>query len=81
VSPHALTHRPLVVEESSQITVSVAMGQEEASLALDGQVSIPLSSGDRVVCRLAEDRVKLVRTSNGYKFFEILRNKLHWGER
>jgi NAD+ kinase len=81
VSPHALTHRPLVVEESSRIMISVLMGQEEASLALDGQVSIALESEDRVECRLAEDRVKLVRTSNGYKFFEILRNKLHWGER
>lgn len=81
VSPHALTHRPLVVEESSRIVVTVVMGQEEASLAMDGQVSIPLTGGDRVECRLAKDRVKLVRTSNRYKFFEILRNKLHWGAR
>jgi NAD+ kinase len=81
VSPHALTHRPLVVEESSRITVKITVGNEEATLALDGQVNLPLRSGDRVECGLAKDRVKLMRVSDGYKFFDILRTKLHWGER
>jgi NAD+ kinase len=81
VSPHALTHRPLVVEESAQITIRVAVGSEEATLALDGQLNLPLRNGDHVECGLAEDRVKLMRVSDGYKFFDILRTKLHWGER
>ncbi len=81
VSPHALTHRPLVVEDSAQIAVKVSLGSEEATLALDGQVNLPLKNGDRVECGLAPDRVKLMRVSDGYKFFDILRTKLHWGER
>ena len=81
VSPHALTHRPLVVEDSSKISIRVAVGQEEAFLATDGQVSVPIQSGDLIDCELAQHRVKLMRAKNGQKFFDVLRSKLHWGER
>lgn len=81
VSPHALTHRPLVIEESSKLAVAVAVGQEEGFLTVDGQVSIPIESGDRVECELGRFRVKLLREKDGQKFFEVLRSKLHWGER
>jgi NAD+ kinase len=81
VSPHALTHRPLVIEESSKISITVSVGQEQGFLAMDGQVSIPIESGDCIECQLAECRVKLMRERNGQKFFDVLRSKLHWGER
>jgi NAD+ kinase len=81
VSPHALTHRPLVIEESSRIVVTVAVGQEEAFLSTDGQVSVPIQSGDQIECELAKYRVKLMRARNGRTFFDVLRSKLHWGER
>src|SRR5690242_16317420 len=67
VSPHALTHRPLVIEESSKIAVTVAVGQEEGFLTVDGQVSIPIESGDRIECELARCRVKLLRENDGQK--------------
>ena len=81
VSPHALTHRPLVVEETSKIVVKVEVGKEEGFLTADGQVSIPIESGDRIECELGRCRVKLLREKDGQKFFEVLRTKLHWGER
>ena len=81
VSPHALTHRPLVVEESSRIAITASVGKEEGFLTVDGQVSVPIESGDRVECALAKDRVKLLREKDGQKFFDVLRTKLHWGER
>ena len=81
VSPHALTHRPLVVEETSKIVVNVEVGKEEGFLTADGQVSIPIESGDRIECELGQCRVRLLRGKDGQKFFEVLRTKLHWGER
>ena len=81
VSPHALTHRPLVIEDHSKIEVTVAIGNDAAGLTVDGQVSVPLEDGDRVQCELSQDRVKLMRAKNGQKFFDVLRTKLHWGER
>jgi NAD+ kinase len=81
VSPHSLTHRPIVVEESSKVAVTVSVGQEEGFLTVDGQVSVPIASDDRVECELAKYHVKLIRQKNGQKFFDVLRSKLHWGER
>ena len=81
VSPHALTHRPLVVEENSRISFTVAVGPEEGFLTMDGQVSVPIKTGDSVQCELAQYRVKLMRANDGQKFFDVLRSKLHWGER
>ena len=81
VSPHALTHRPLVVEDSSKIEVTLAIGMECAVLTVDGQVSTAMQSGDHIQCELSESRVKLMRAENGNKFFDVLRSKLHWGER
>src|SRR5215469_11386533 len=65
VSPHSLTHRPIVVEESSIVSVTLSLGHEEGFLTTDGQVSIPIQSGDRVECKLAKYRVKLLRHQNG----------------
>ena len=81
VSPHALTHRPLVVQEGSKIAITASVGPEEGFLTIDGQVSVPIESGDCVECELAKYRVKLLREKDGQKFFDVLRSKLHWGER
>jgi NAD+ kinase len=79
VSPHSLTHRPLVVRDTSTIVVLVNTEQEAAFLSIDGQVGMELRDGDRIVCRKSEHSVKLVRISK--TFFEVLRTKLKWGQR
>lgn len=79
VSPHSLTHRPLVVRDSSEIAVAIRMENEAAFLSIDGQVGMPLEDGDRVVCRKSEHSVKLLRISKS--FFDVLRTKLKWGQR
>lgn len=79
VSPHSLTHRPLVVRDSSQIEIVVKTGDEEAYLSVDGQVGMPVRDEDRVLCRKAEYKVQLLRIRR--TFFEVLRTKLKWGQR
>ena len=79
VSPHGLTHRPVVVRDSVQIEISVKTGQEEAYLSLDGQVGMPLQDSDLVRCVKAEHPAKLVRFQK--TFFEVLSTKLKWGDR
>jgi NAD+ kinase len=79
VSPHGLTHRPVVVRDSVQIQISVKTGQEEAYLSLDGQVGMPLQDGDLVRCVKAEHPAKLLRFEK--TFFEVLSTKLKWGDR
>jgi NAD+ kinase len=79
VCPHALTHRPLVVNDMAQIELHVETGAEEAFLSIDGQVGMPLKQGDRVHCHKAAHTVKLMRVRR--TFFDVLRNKLKWGQR
>jgi NAD+ kinase len=79
VCPHALTLRPLVVRDNAQIEIRVETGPEEAFLSIDGQVGMPVRQGDRVLCRRAAHTVKLMRVRR--TFFDVLRNKLKWGQR
>ncbi len=79
VCPHSLTHRPLVVTDKAQIELRVETGAEEAFLSIDGQVGVPVKQGDRVVCQRAAHTVKLLRVRR--TFFDVLRNKLKWGQR
>jgi NAD+ kinase len=79
VSPHSLTHRPLVVRDSSEIEIVMKTGDEEAYLSVDGQVGMPVRDEDRVLCRKAEYKVQLLRIRR--TFFEVLRTKLKWGQR
>lgn len=79
VCPHSLTHRPLVVTDKAQIELRVETGAEEAFLSIDGQVGVPVKQGDRVVCQRANHTVKLLRVRR--TFFDVLRNKLKWGQR
>ncbi len=79
VSPHALTHRPLVVRDSVEIAIVVKAAEEHAFLSVDGQVGMPLMQGDRVICRKSEHQVHLLRMKK--TFFDVLRTKLKWGQR
>jgi NAD+ kinase len=79
VAPHSLTHRPLVVPDSSVVELLLRSDEEVAYLSLDGQPGLDLCDGDRVRCRRSEHRVSLFRTD--HDFFHVLRTKLKWGER
>ncbi len=79
VCPHALTHRPLVVRDTADVQFVVNTDGEQAFLTIDGQVGIPVQSGDHVQCRKAKHSVSLFRMRR--TFFDVLRNKLKWGQR
>ena len=80
IASHTLTNRPLVVPGSSTIEVVVKSEQETVFLTVDGQVGLAIHSRDRVVVRASPRPVRLVR-SPGKSYFQVLRNKLKWGQR
>lgn len=79
VCPHSLTHRPLVVKDTVEIEIVVKSAGEEAYLSIDGQVGVPLSDDDRIVCRKSEYHTTLLRMRK--TFFDVLRTKLKLGIR
>jgi len=80
ICPHTLTNRPVLVSDSSVIQVVNLAANGDAYLTIDGQVGEPLQAQDRIVCRSSQKAVSLIRPPR-MLFFDVLRQKLKWGER
>jgi len=80
VCPHMLTNRPVLVPDDMVIQVVCQADDGQAFLTVDGQVGEPLLREDRIVCRSSEHSVHLIRPPKMF-FFDVLRQKLKWGER
>ena len=79
ICPHTLSDRPLVVRDSSSIDMKLSSDTGSVFLTLDGQTGIPLESSDRVRISRAQEMLKLIQPPKK-SYFEILHNKLKWGE-
>ncbi|MGA2328495.1 MAG: NAD(+)/NADH kinase [Bryobacteraceae bacterium] len=80
ICPHMLTNRPVIVPDTSTVDVVNQAGDDEAYLTIDGQVGEPLKHGDRVVASRSSHVLELIRPPRSL-FFDVLRQKLKWGER
>src|SRR5246127_1350364 len=79
ICPHTLSDRPVVVRDSTLIEVHLSGDTESVFLTLDGQTGIPMHAADVVRMRRAAERLRLIQPAQK-SYFEILRNKLKWGE-
>ena len=79
ICPHTLSDRPVVVRDTSKIELRLSEGSDSVFLTLDGQTGLPTQVGDRIRITRAPERLKLIHPPNK-TYFEILRNKLKWGE-
>jgi NAD+ kinase len=80
ICPHMLTNRPLIVPSEMPIRIVSKALDEDAYLTVDGQIGSPLEGGDAVECSIADFDVLLINTPDK-TFFDVLRQKLKWGER
>ena len=77
ICPHTLSSRPLVVDDSSRICVTVAGTTKDLLLAIDGQEYCTVGHGARLdLCRSAQPVRFIQFTEHGY--YEVLRQKLCW---
>ena len=80
ICPHMLTNRPVLVPDTSVIQIISLAGDEDGFLTIDGQVGQPLVRHDRILCRRSSHSISLIRPPR-MLFFDVLREKLKWGER
>lgn len=80
ICPHMLTNRPVIVAETSVVRVDNHGEDGEVFLTIDGQIGEPLLNGDRIVCQRSSAPLHLIRPPR-MRFFDVLREKLKWGER
>lgn len=78
LSPHSLTHRPLVIECGSVIDIQADSVNEGTTVIIDGQVSYALSQGDQVSIRRFDHDFLLVRNPLTPDWHNLV-SKLHWG--
>ncbi len=80
ICPHMLTNRPIMIPDDVVIQATLKTKQQEVLLTLDGQQGFSLEFEDVVEVRKAEGRILLIKSPYRH-YFEVLREKLKWGER
>jgi NAD+ kinase len=76
IAPQALSNRPIVLPESSQISIRVSEVRD-AMVHCDMQNFTALASGDRIVVERAPCRIELLHPP-GWSYYATLRGKLNW---
>jgi NAD+ kinase len=79
ICPHTLTNRPLVVPAEAHVQIALHGVSPGVMLTVDGRWAHPLGLGDRVDISRSTAPLCVFRSDKTY--FEILQEKLKWGER
>lgn len=80
ICPHTLTNRPIVIPDYVTVRATLKSREEEVILTLDGQIGFPLTFEDVVEIKSAQGKILLIKSPHRH-YFELLREKLKWGER
>jgi NAD+ kinase len=82
IAPHTLTNRPVIIPASTMVEVQplAETHSDDVFVTYDGQAGYALRQGDTVRVRRADQTLRLVKAPHR-TYFEVLREKLKWGER
>jgi NAD+ kinase len=80
IAPHTLTNRPVVIPGQAEVEVRPGGAADEVFVTYDGQTGYTLHEGDVVRVRKSDLMLRLVKAPTR-SYFEVLREKLKWGER
>ena len=80
ISPHTMSHRPFILHGESEVVISLLDCDERATISFDAQSSVSASEGVSLRVKKHENFVHLIHPK-GYDYFEIIRSKLHWGQK
>jgi len=77
ISPHSLTQRPVVLP--GHYPIEVKTPDESALAIVDGQDIYEFGEGDSIEIHLAPESAHLIHRQD-FDYFEVLKEKLSWGE-
>jgi NAD+ kinase len=78
IAPHALSNRPIVVPDTSEIMIEVISGRD-SSVNFDMQSLARLAHHDRILIRRSAHAITFLHPE-GWSYYHTLREKLHWNE-
>ena len=79
ICAHALTNRPLVINAGATVKLELAADARGVILTVDGQWAHSFLPGD--VVEMTAAKRPLVMFVSQQSFFDVMRDKLHWGVR
>ena len=82
IAPHTLTNRPVVIPGAASVEIRphIEGRADDIYVTYDGQSGYPLQKGDVIRVRKSDRQLRLVKAP-ARSYFELLREKLKWGER
>jgi NAD+ kinase len=78
IAPHALSNRPIVVPDNSEIVVEIVNGRD-ISVNFDMQTFASLQHGDEIVISRSPHNITFLHPED-WSYYGTLREKLHWNE-
>src|SRR5450830_1946379 len=78
IAPHALSNRPIVLPESSEIVIEINRGRD-ITVNFDMQTFASLTAQDRIHIRRSPHTITFLHP-DGWSYYNTLREKLHWNE-
>jgi len=79
ICPHTFTDRPVVIGTDRAVRIILAGARTtRAMCTCDGQHNETMTSGDVVEIRRSPHVLELIHPAS-YRYFSLLRSKLHWG--
>ncbi|HMG23252.1 MAG TPA: NAD(+)/NADH kinase, partial [Kofleriaceae bacterium] len=79
ICAHALTNRPLVISASNTIRLQLGAHVRGALISVDAQWGHTFVPGD--IADIAAASTPLIMFTSKQSFFDVMREKLHWGAR
>ena len=79
ICPQSLSNRPIAINDQSVVTVIMTRTQD-ARVHFDGQEHHTLQDLDQVVIQRYPNTMRFLHPLD-YNYYDMLRHKLHWGER
>lgn len=80
VAPHSLTSRPLIFPDHETLKLKLEKQTSTAHLIVDGQKVLELSPEDEVHISICDEQHLMIRKPH-HNFFELLKEKLRFGDR
>ena len=78
IAPHALSNRPIVLPDSSEIRIEIVRGRD-ITVNFDMQTFASLQAQDHIVIRRSPHAITFLHPE-GWSYYNTLREKLHWNE-
>jgi NAD+ kinase len=78
LSPHTLSNRPIVIDDSSEIEISFNQSKQINALVTCDHLEIPeVLTGDKILIKKYPTPIRILHPKD-HDFFHILREKLSW---